>query len=124
MYSSHLRLHVEPESLHAYWNDVRNAYKRSDCQPALLLGIVISNMAHGPYMGGGNQYTREEVAELLSQKMSRDQFEELTESMLRDNYGDNTAIPDSPGDIPDLPAVRNLCIFAVWTGLFHVGLSN
>ena len=114
MYGSHLRIHVEPESLHSMWNDLKNAYKRADLQPALLLGIVISQMAHGPFLSGANQHTRQETAELLSEQLSHADFQALREAMLRDRYYDEAEIPEEPTDIPKLQSVRSLPIFVPW----------
>lgn len=100
MYGSNLRIHVEPESLHSMWNDLRNAYKRSDLQPALLLGIVMTQMAHGPFLSGAHQTTRQETAQLLSEELSNADFQALRDAMLRDRYYDSADIPETPNDIP------------------------
>lgn len=97
--------------MHCMWNDLKNSFKRADCQPALLLGIVMSQMAHGPFLSGANQHTREETAKIIAETISQDDFETLRESMLRDRYGDTNEVPEKPADIPNLSSVETLPIF-------------
>ena len=114
MYGSNLRIHVEPEAVHCMWNDLRNAYKRADLQPALLLGIVMSQMAHGPFLSGAHQATRQDTAQLLAEELSHADFQALREAMLRDRYYDESDIPETPSDIPTLRSVQSLPIFVSW----------
>ena len=93
------------------WNDLKNAFKRAELQPALLLGIVLSQMAHGPFLSGGHQYTRQETCEIIAQQLSHDEFQALREAMLRDRYYDDAEVPESPEDLPTLSSVANLPIF-------------
>ena len=102
---------MEPDSLHCQWNDLKNSYKRADFQPALLLGLVLSQMAHGPFLSGSNQWTRQQVADLVSESMADSDFQSLRESMLRDRYNDPTELPESARDIPELRAIQSLPIF-------------
>jgi hypothetical protein len=110
-YNAHLRIYIEPECLHCQWNDLRNSFKRADFQPALLLGIVLTQMAHGPFGGGGHQWTRQQTAEIMSETMSDGDFQALKEAMLNDRYGDSGEIPETPQDIPELKSVASLPIF-------------
>ncbi|CAL1172051.1 unnamed protein product [Cladocopium goreaui] len=112
LFNSKLRLYVEPEALHNMWNDLKNSYKRADLQPALLLGIVMSQSSHGPFGSGHHQWTKQQTAELLAESMTTSDFENIRESMTRDRYGDTTDIPESPSDLPDIPSVANFPIFA------------
>jgi hypothetical protein len=114
MFNSRLRIYIEPDSLHCLWNDVKNAYKRSECQPALLLGILLCQTGHGPFLSAGNQWTKQEVAELLGETMTESDFQDLREAMLQDRYNDPRGLPDSPSDIAQLPAVQNLPIYDIW----------
>ena len=111
MFNSSLRLYVEPESLHCVWNDLKNSFKRADFQPALLLGTVISQMAHGPFLSGGHQWTKQRTAEIISETIDDSEFQALRENMLKDRYGSLNEIPQKPQDIPELSSVENLPIF-------------
>ena len=117
LFNSKLRLYVEPEALHNMWNDLKNSYKRADLQPALLLGIVMSQSSHGPFGSGHHQWTKQQTAELLAESMTTSDFENIRESMTRDRYGDTTDIPESPSDLPDIPSVANFPIFVAWSKL-------
>lgn len=113
-YSSKIRLYVEPDSLHCQWNDLKNAYKRADLQAALLLGVLLSQTSHGPFLSATNQYMRQQVAELLSESMDQSDFDCLREAMLKDRYNDATRdFPESPRDIPELSSIQSLSIFAL-----------
>ncbi|CAK8995796.1 unnamed protein product [Durusdinium trenchii] len=106
-FNSRLRLYTEPDSLHSFWNDLKNSYKRADLQPALLLGITLSQMSHGPFTSGSNQYTRVQTAELLSEILTEDEFQALREAMLRDRGGREdyvNHIPEQKEDLPSLAA--------------------
>ena len=46
------------------WNDLKNSYKRADLQPALLLGIVMSQSSHGPFGSDHHQWTKQQTAEM------------------------------------------------------------
>ena len=120
MFNSRLRLYVEPESLHCIWNDLKNSYKRADFQPALLLGILITQMAHGPFLSGGHQWTKERTAEIISQTITESEFQALRENMLNDRYGEITEIPQTRADIPHLRSVENLTIFVSRIGFTYV----
>ena len=107
-------MHVEAESLHCLWNSVKLAAKRSGLQGALLLGTLMSNVSHGPFTSGAAQMSKERAAERLSEEMSQGDFEVLQEAMQADFIGeDDSQIPESREDIPNLRSVRSLGQF-VW----------
>ena len=111
-FNSQLRIYVEAEALHCFWNDLKNAVKRAELQPALLLSIVLTQMAHGPFLSGHHQWSRQETAQLLSESISHNEFQALQEAMLFDRYGeDGMEIPQCPEDIPHLSAVQHFPIF-------------
>lgn len=123
-FNSRLRLYTEPDSLHSFWNDLKNSYKRADLQPALLLGITLSQMSHGPFTSGPNQYTRVQTAELLSEILTEDEFQALREAMLRDRGGREdyvNHIPEQKEDLPSLAAVQNLSIYVAWSYILETG---
>ena len=68
-------------------------------------------MAHGPFGGGGHQWTRQQTAEIMSETMTDVDFQSLKEAMLNDRYGDTREIPEKPQDIQELRAVASLPIF-------------
>jgi hypothetical protein len=68
-------------------------------------------MAHGPFGGGGHQWTRQQTAEIMSETMSDGDFQALKEAMLNDRYGDSGEIPETPQDIPELKSGASLPIF-------------
>ena len=114
MFNSSLLLYVEPESLHCVWNDLKNSFKRADFQPALLLGLTISQMSHGPFLSAGHQWTKQRTAEVIAETIDDTEFQSLRESMLKDRYGSMNEIPQTPQEIPELSNVRNLPIFVPW----------
>ncbi|CAK9082746.1 unnamed protein product [Durusdinium trenchii] len=123
-YNSGLRLYAEPESLHPMWNDLKNALKRAEFQPSLLLGILLSQASHGPFDSGAHQWTKQECVKVLSKELSPSDFAELRECMLKDRYGQlSTDIPDSPEDLEDLSAVQHLPIFAKYKSWFQCIVS-
>ncbi|CAE7881470.1 unnamed protein product [Symbiodinium sp. KB8] len=102
-FNCRLRCFTEPEALHASWNDARNAIKRAELQPALLLGSVMSQAAHGPFNSGHNQFSREQIAELMAETLGAGDFECLKEAMLMDRCGEDGAeIPQAAADLTDL----------------------
>ena len=108
-----LRLHIQPESTHSMWNDVRNSVRRSGLQHTLLLCATFCNTAHGPFAGGRNKFTLDEAALNLSSSMSQTAFDDLCDQMCADQHlepGDCDAdmLPQDPSDIPKLAALRNL----------------
>ena len=112
-YNCHLRIYVEAEAMHSYWNDLRNAIKRAELQPALLLGIVLSQTSHGPFMSGHHLFSKQEAAELLAREITSSEFQELQEAMLYDRYGESgLPVPETSSDIPELSAVKHFTIFA------------
>ena len=112
-----MRAHVEPECLHSTWNDCRNALRRSDLQPALLLGTVLSNVAHGPFGSAAVQWSRGEAAEALAQDLTASEFQALKEAMAQDRYGEDTCdLPTDATDIPNLRSVTRLSMFVRCSG--------
>ena len=109
---------MEPEALHCCWNDLKNSYKRADFQPALLLGIVMSQAAHGPYLSGANQWTKQQTAQIIARTIGHSEFQALREAMLKDRYGDTNGVPETPDDIPDLDSVEFLPIYVLWIHQF------
>ncbi|CAL1149171.1 unnamed protein product [Cladocopium goreaui] len=123
VHNCHLRLHVEPESLHCCWNDLKNSYKRADFQPALLLGIVMSQAAHGPFLSGSNQWTKQQTAQMIAKTIGHSEFQTLREAMLKDRYGDTNGVPETPADIPELDSVENLPIYAKQKSWFQAVIA-
>ena len=110
-YNCQCRIFCEPEELHGSWNAVRNAVKRADLQPALLIGSVMSQVSHGPFTSGQNQFNREQVVDILADSMPSADFQALRESMCMDRRGEGPEIPEDAGDLPNLEAVKSLSIF-------------
>ena len=113
LYKSHLRLHVEAESLHCMWNCVKLSAKRAGLQGSLLLGTIMANCAHGPCNSGSNQLSRERAAHYLAEHMTIQEFQELQESMRADTAGvRGIEIPRSAADLPGLQVVNALGPYA------------
>ena len=73
-----LRLYIQPDIAHGVWDDVKLGIKRSCKQCTMLCGVLINNMAHGPFRplaSGKNFLTMQDSAEDLSQRMSDTDFD-------------------------------------------------
>ena len=74
----------------------------------------MTQSSHGPFGSGHHHWTKQQTAELLAESITAPDFENLKESMTRDRYGDTSGIPETPSDLPDIPSVASLPIFAAW----------
>ena len=108
------RVHIEPEMCHPLWNDVKNSIRRSGMQSALLKGVVMSNINHGPYNSGANMQLKYEALCSIVEHMSVSEFEELQERMAADKMVevDSGEVPQSPQDLFEESTVKNRGIFA------------
>ena len=122
---ANLRVWICPESTHASWTNVRCAIRRAGLQHTILLSTIMNNCGHGPYRSGHNQQSFEEAAADLAKHMamSEESFQELVDGMAMDRNVDSNdpSIPQDPSQIPGLPAIKNLPVFAsrfIWCSVF------
>ena len=78
----------------------------------------MSQAAHGPYLSGANQWTKQQTAQIIARTIGHSEFQALREAMLKDRYGDTNGVPETPDDIPDLDSVEFLPIYVLWIHQF------
>ena len=113
---------IGADACHSHWNDVKNGLRRSNMQHVLLLGTVLSNVAHGPYKSGRNAQTLQEAVSHYAETISFDDFNDLVDMMAMDKGidGDHESLPDSPDDLPNLECFTRLPIFVNLLTWFNV----
>ena len=115
-----LRIHAEPEPLHNYWNATKAAIQKSGLEPALLVGVLLSRVDHGPFLSGSNWVAKNECMCKLVSEMSDSQFDDLVEDMAfdrarlhdTDSLDLNENLPEEKEDLLAEPAVTTTGIFA------------
>ena len=76
LYHLGLRGTVEPESLHSKWNDAKRSLQNAGFKGSVLKGTLLTNLAHGYFLGGKNSQQKEEVLQHLADSLSLDEIAE------------------------------------------------
>ena len=101
---------------------MKNAVRKSNLEPTLLIGTLLSRIDHGPFLSGSNWVAKNECLRKLVSEMTQAQFDELVENMEHDHtkLDDedglqlNAHLPETKEDLLAEPAVTTTGIFAAW----------
>ncbi len=94
------RVHIEPETLHPLWNSCKGALNASGLMIPLLIGMLMSQVDHGPFTAGTNFLHKKECMEFLVRNISYDHFITLLEGIRFDRCVSVHDDP-APGIIPE-----------------------
>ena len=120
-----LRVYIEPEPLHNYWNSVKAAVRKANLEPALLIGLLLTRIDHGPFLSGSNWVGKNECVRKLASEMSDLEFNNLVEDMMYDRARLHTAgdvhgsnldadLPVTKEDLLTQEAVTTTGIYVMW----------
>jgi hypothetical protein len=109
------RIHIEPEAAHGLWNATKSALLSSGLNSANLIGMLLSQVDHGPFSSGSNFVRKKEVLDYLIQNISHAEFCEMVQSIASDRdvkVSEDTLsslkIPDTKEDLLNENAVAKL----------------